>query len=211
MKKFIAFFIFFLSFCNVSISQYYDTSTMSTIHLNRTAAEGDLYLDTVNKVYRIGLTNGQLGFLTKNYNWHKIGTSSSAFSITDSIFTKGLVQLTDYPDTRADDTSAYLNVLYTDNSGNIKSGRREIIPPSPFINISVASTGNTFDYYSYYNTKLTTAGLSPIPLANLDFYVFAFDPAVFDVVSINTSGVLSFNVLSNAATTSCIDVRFYTK
>ena len=213
MKKYILFSLISLISYGTLISQYYDTSVMNTIHQNRTAIEGDMYLDTVNQVFRIGLTNGELGYLSKNsnHNWYKIGTANSADTITDSIFTKGMVQLTDYPETKGDDTTAYLNVLFTDASGNIKSGRREIIPPSPFIDISTASTGNTFDYYTYYSTKLTIAGLSPILLANLDFYVFAYDPAVFNNVSISSAGVLTFDVISTTATNSCIDVRFYTK
>lgn len=42
---------------NNIMGQYYTPAQISTIDANRTAAEGDLYLDTVNDVYRIGLTN----------------------------------------------------------------------------------------------------------------------------------------------------------
>ncbi len=148
---------------------------------------------------------------TSDKDWFKQGTLSSPTDISDSIITGGDVQITNYPNTRGDDTTAHLNNLYTDAIGNIKSARREILPPSPFIDISTASTGNTFDYYNYYNTQLTNIGLSPIAVSDLDFYVFAFDPAVFANVSISTVGVLTFDVLANSATNSCIDVRFYTK
>ena len=207
----ILFIIIFILGISISYSQYYDTSAMNTIHLNRTASEGDMYLDTINEVYRIGLTNGELGYLSKDFNWYKIGTKEGATNITDSIYTEGLVQLKDYPETRADDTTTYLNLLYTGQDGTVKSGRREIIPPYPFIDISTSSVGNTFNYYSYYSTQLTNAGLQPIPLANLDFYVFAYDSAVFNTVSISSTGVLTFSVTATTATISCIDVRFYTK
>lgn len=63
MKKLIFFITFLL--CQQAFGQYYDTSAMRVIDLNRTAAEGDMYLDTVNKVYRIGLTTGKLGYISK--------------------------------------------------------------------------------------------------------------------------------------------------
>lgn len=53
--------LFVLFITNNAISQYYTPAQISTIDANRTAAEGDLYLDTVNDIYRIGLTNGKLG------------------------------------------------------------------------------------------------------------------------------------------------------
>ena len=183
---------------------------MNVIHQNRTASEGDMYLDTINEVYRIGMTNGELGYLTKDFNWYKIGTTDGATKITDSIYTEGLVQFKDYPETRADDTTTYLNLLFTDSNGTIQSARREIIPPSPFLDISTSTT-TTFNYYTYYSNQLISLSLRPIPLANLDFYVFAYDPAVFSSVSISSLGVLTYTVTPGNATISCIDVRFYTK
>lgn len=47
--------------CN---SQYYTTAAINVIHATKTGREGDLYLDTNNNNYRIGLTNGELGYLT---------------------------------------------------------------------------------------------------------------------------------------------------
>ena len=54
-------------------------------------------------------------------------------------------------------------------------------------------------------------GLKPIPLANLDFYVFSFDPAVFNNVIISPTGVISYDVIARSVTKTYIDVRFYTK
>lgn len=47
-------------------SQYYTPAQLITIDNAKAANEGDLYLDTVNKDYRIGLTNGRLGALNPN-------------------------------------------------------------------------------------------------------------------------------------------------
>lgn len=58
-----AFFLLIFSFCIGSYGQYADTAAMRTVEQNRTAAEGDMYLDTNAKVYKIGLTNGKLGSL----------------------------------------------------------------------------------------------------------------------------------------------------
>lgn len=44
----------------VCYSQYYTPAQLQTIHSNKTAYEGDMYLDTINKKYYEGLTNGEL-------------------------------------------------------------------------------------------------------------------------------------------------------
>lgn len=237
--------LFLLVSINGSSQVFIDTSVMTTIHNSRSGMEGDLYLDTINNVYRIGLTHGRLGFIGDNQqldslkiigdtalavylqrggadttsltalsdkDWYKIGTNNSPSSINDSIYTNGEVRITNYPETRGDDTTRHLNMLYTDNNGTIKSARREIIPPPVTLDISTTSTGNTFNYYNHYATQLTNAGLSPIPLANLDFYVLYFDNLVFSNVSINASGVLSYDVIASLPTDNrIIYVVFYTK
>lgn len=43
-----------------------DTSSISLINSTRSAYEGDMYLDTVAKKYRIGLTHGRMGAITDN-------------------------------------------------------------------------------------------------------------------------------------------------
>jgi hypothetical protein len=48
-------------FCKEMFSQYYVPAQLSTIDSNKSAMEGDLYLDTVNEDYYIGLTHGRLG------------------------------------------------------------------------------------------------------------------------------------------------------
>ena len=52
----------------LSYSQYTDTATMTIIENARAANEGDLYLDTNAKEYRIGLTHGLMGKITDDQN-----------------------------------------------------------------------------------------------------------------------------------------------
>ena len=62
------FFLIILFFgCNsIVLSQFTDTATMRIIEQNKTASEGDLYLDTNAKVYKIGSSTGKLGWITDN-------------------------------------------------------------------------------------------------------------------------------------------------
>lgn len=53
--------ILFIS--HIGISQYYTSIQLKTIDSTKTASEGDLYLDTNNNEYYIGLTHGKLGKL----------------------------------------------------------------------------------------------------------------------------------------------------
>ena len=48
----------------VSFSQYYSTTAINLIDSLRLGKEGDLYLDTLNENYKIGLSNGKLGSLS---------------------------------------------------------------------------------------------------------------------------------------------------
>lgn len=265
MRGLINFCLFFLvlSIGESSFSQYYDTSAMRVIHQNRSANEGDLYMDTVNDVYRIGMTNGRLGYIMSpnsldsavliqdsllvlyfsdssrdtanlsgiNKETWKIKGNSGTNSTTDFIGTTdaqdlvfrtknveklridtlGDIRFNLYPETRADDTTTYLNLLYTDDQGTVKSARREVIPPTAYINATTVTPGNSFNFYNYYSAQLSGMGLTPIPLANLDFYIFSYDPAVFNNVTISSTGVLTYDVIATSDTKTYIDVRFYTK
>lgn len=54
-------FIYIIIICNsLAYSQFYNPTQITTINTNKTAFEGDLYLDTINDNYYIGLTNGGL-------------------------------------------------------------------------------------------------------------------------------------------------------
>lgn len=76
MKRF-SFLIFVLlalliSRAEVGFGQFSDTASMRIIEQNRSAAEGDLYLDTVAKIYKIGLTHGKLGSLNDNQKFDSL-------------------------------------------------------------------------------------------------------------------------------------------
>lgn len=58
--------IFFLIYSLIGVSQYYTSAQINTINNSKTAAEGDMYLDTVNNTYYIGLTSGSLAELNDN-------------------------------------------------------------------------------------------------------------------------------------------------
>ena len=78
MKKQFLIILVILGFINFANSQYYTTAQLETIHNTKSAFEGDMYLDTINKKYYIGLTHGRLGYLT-----NKLDSSSLK---NDSLF-----------------------------------------------------------------------------------------------------------------------------
>ena len=74
-------FTFVFSFSSL-LTQYYNPAQIVTIQSAKSAFEGDMYLDTVNKNYFIGLTTGELA---------KIGDTlderiDSAYFLNDTIF-----------------------------------------------------------------------------------------------------------------------------
>lgn len=52
--------IVFYCFPSHVFGQYYSDTQINQIQSNKSASEGDLYLDTINHVYYVGLTNGTL-------------------------------------------------------------------------------------------------------------------------------------------------------
>lgn len=56
----IAFVLICLCLSSYSWSQYYDSTEIADIHNARSASEGDLYQDTFDQEYYLGLTNGEL-------------------------------------------------------------------------------------------------------------------------------------------------------
>ncbi len=52
--------IILISICSIGYAQFYTPAQITTINTSRTANEGDLYLDTINEDYYIGLTHGKL-------------------------------------------------------------------------------------------------------------------------------------------------------
>lgn len=60
MSKRILFFILGLLLSSNAIAQYYTEAELQTIIVNKTGAEGDFYIDTINNHYFMGTTNGVL-------------------------------------------------------------------------------------------------------------------------------------------------------
>ena len=60
MKYIVSIILFNFICVTNSYAQFYTSSEINQINLNRTAGEGDFYLDTVNQKYYIGLTHGVL-------------------------------------------------------------------------------------------------------------------------------------------------------
>lgn len=60
MKKLLLYSFFVFAFSSAK-SQYYTAAQLDSIETNKLASEGDLYLDTANQQYFIGLTHGKLG------------------------------------------------------------------------------------------------------------------------------------------------------
>ncbi len=58
-------------------AQYYDSTQISNINIARTAAEGDMYLDTINDQYYIGITTGELAELGSSSSWLRLGNDSA--------------------------------------------------------------------------------------------------------------------------------------
>lgn len=83
----ILFFLIFFNNSSIILSQYYDSAIISNIHANKTAAEGDFYLDTIRNQFYIGLTSGEVGrIVDSNYvsgivENHLDTTEGSVFAI----------------------------------------------------------------------------------------------------------------------------------
>lgn len=119
IKKFIICFFVFHSF--IGYSQFYTPAQIITINSTRAAFEGDMYLDTNNNDYYIGLTNGALASIGdtvltyfgklgdsiyyvseigdttfvniegSDHDWYEVGTLTYPTNINDNIFTEGNV------------------------------------------------------------------------------------------------------------------------
>lgn len=60
--------IAFLAVAFVQNAQYYTAAAIAAVESAMAGYEGDMYLDTINTNYRIGLTHGKLGFLSDKQN-----------------------------------------------------------------------------------------------------------------------------------------------
>lgn len=68
LVNYFCFMFFCLLFSLKSFGQYYTPSEIENVNSTHSAFEGDLYLDTINKEYFIGLTTGKLAQLSYDSN-----------------------------------------------------------------------------------------------------------------------------------------------
>lgn len=93
--------------------------------------------------------------------------------------------------------------------------------PSVSFDTSVNATGQTKNlyslYYNQYKTPLVKSTGAPasvpyIPAAtDMYYYVTSYDTSVFANISINASGVMTYDVISNATACSFINIVFVLK
>lgn len=95
--------------------------------------------------------------------------------------------------------------------------------PSIVFDTSVISAGQTKDLYTLYKNQFSsipanarsTSAPSAIPFfpnaSDIYYYVTAYDNTVFKINSISDSGILNYDVLSNATSASFINIVFVVK
>ena len=99
--------------------------------------------------------------------------------------------------------------------------------PSIVFNTETSGTGFVKDLYNAYKTQLNTAGdlvvpssgagtptkvLASIPAAtDLYYYVTGYDENVFDNISINASGVMTYDIIDQASDSTYLNIVFVQK
>lgn len=95
--------------------------------------------------------------------------------------------------------------------------------PSVVFDTSTTTAGQTKDLYTLYKNQFSnipsnarnTSAPATIPFfpnaSDLNYYVTAYDNTVFKINSISDSGVLNYDVLSNATSASFINIVFVVK
>ncbi|MDH6250710.1 hypothetical protein M2347_000437 [Chryseobacterium sp. H1D6B] len=95
--------------------------------------------------------------------------------------------------------------------------------PSVVFDTSVTATGQTKDLYSLYKNQFasipanarSTSAPAAIPYfpnaSDVYYYVTGYDTTVFKINSISDTGVLNYDVLSNATSASFINIVFVVK
>ena len=137
--------IFCFLFPGISHAQYYTETEINQIKTNKSASEGDLYLDTINDVFYIGLTDGNL--LHINYD-----SNDTKSLIRDNILTD--VHLQPASDTN---TASQKSIkAYIDSVFEI-SGNETIFPIYAEENGNL--TVNTTYQYSFGNGGTSSNGL----------------------------------------------------
>lgn len=167
-KNFFTLLVFTSIFSTIS-SQYYTKVQLTNINNLKTAAEGDMYLDTINNNYYIGITTGELAHIG---NIDSVTFSNDTLRIYkgNSITVTQLVNNNspwrNSDGTAASDTSTSINFM----NGNVGIGTTSPLSKLHIIgNIghsgSILSRGSTysniwmrFDEHQYGNSTIIGAG-----------------------------------------------------
>jgi len=92
--------------------------------------------------------------------------------------------------------------------------------PSVLFDTSLTGTGLTKDLYEEYKDQFTSPkatsdgapSLFTLPQAtDLYYYILDYDDAVFDHVSVNDSGLMTYDVISSATEATFLNIVFVTK
>lgn len=147
--------------------QFVDTTTMTTIEQNRTAAEGDMYLDTNALVYKIGLTMGKLGWLTDNQSIDSIRTEGDSLFIflkrggkfgipTDSLFLDRTIGMQYYTWERPISSSPNIDFIkelgISSTQGQVKQELNDDM------RINLAPTSGGYIFYFVGKIDISSAG-----------------------------------------------------
>ena len=76
----------FASVCNTCQAQFYDSTSISDINASKSASEGDLYLDTLNQRFFLGLSDGTVTRLNNQIDSLSFGYDSLRIFQGDSIY-----------------------------------------------------------------------------------------------------------------------------
>lgn len=115
-------------------------------------------------------------------------------------------------------------ITIVERTGDSKLAQKFFYMPSIAIDVStVPSTGNTINLYTEYvnqfglvNTDTSAASTaSPIPVytdpEDLDYYVTYYDDTVFENVTVNSSGILQYDVIGTATDKTFMNIVFAVK
>ena len=135
----------FYLLCNSTFGQYYNTTQIDQIKSEKSASEGDFYLDTLNHVFYIGLSNGILQHI--NFDSTDVKSIFQRYTLTD-------VHLLPASDTN---TASQKSIkTYVDSLFNI-TGHETIFPIYAEENGNLAVS--TAYQYSFGNGATSTNGL----------------------------------------------------
>ena len=128
-----------------------------------------------------------------------------------------------YQNLRADDGQpVQMIVSYTNGVLKVVNSAlpKVFYMPSITLDVSTLATGKTVDLYAAYlsqfgSPKVGSQGApSSIPTYTKDqlyYYVTYFDPNVFSVTSVDANGLMTYNVIGSATSSSYMNIVFVVK